>query len=502
MDRDRPNIVIIVADDLGWNDVGYHGSEIQTPNIDHLAGTSVQLDRFYAKNSCTPYRAALMTGVHPFRYGMSSNVIQPWDRVGLPIDRPTIAEVLKEYGYRTAIVGKWHLGHWNEAFLPTSRGFDYHYGNYCSDLDYFSHTNPKGGSLDWHRNRTPIEEEGYSTDLLAAEASSLIETHDYNKTPLFLYVSFNAPHTPLQAKEGYIENYRSISNVNRRTYGAMVQSLDEGVGTIVSALKKSTVWDNTLVVFTSDNGGGYNRGAAGDNRPLNNDKGSVYDGGVRVPTLFRFPNKTFSNEIDSHFYSVVDLFPTFLEAAGVDSGDFKLMEFDGQSILSSITNEAVFDRDEMIVQIDSREEASALIRPPYKYIWHPKNSWFETEELYNLVIDPGEVNNLIDSEVELAQLMRDHLASHRQDIAPSILVPLSKIPSTWGIPNGFMAPKVINPTKLQRLNTWPSWGNPFLWTEKVRWLSWKKLLVLGISIGIFLGISFSFAFRLIANLRD
>ena len=119
---DRPNIVLIVADDLGWNDVGYHGSELATPNIDRLAATSVQIDRFYAKSSCTASRAALMTGVHPFRYGMATNVIQPWDRVGLPLNRTTIAEVLKQEGYSTAMVGKWHLGHWQQSFLPRVEG--------------------------------------------------------------------------------------------------------------------------------------------------------------------------------------------------------------------------------------------------------------------------------------------------------------------------------------------------------------------------------------------
>lgn len=368
----KPNIIIIMADDLGWNDVGYHNSEIKTPNLDKLAESSTRLDRFYVTSSCTPTRAALMTGRHPSRYGMSSSVIWPWDKVGLPLEEKTIAQTLKEAGYYTAIVGKWHLGHYKEEYLPTRRGFDYHYGHYCGSIDYFTHQLDAGiqGGLDWHRNEQPVEEEGYATDLLAQEAVKLIRDRDYNKSPLFLYVSFNAPHAPLQAKEKDIKNYANIQDEGRRIFAAQVQSMDEAVGRIVAALKEKQVWDNTLLFFTSDNGGGSDQPwTRGNNRPLKGQKGTLYDGGVRVPTIISYPAQLKGSQVIEQVFSVVDLYPTLAKLAGVKISSQN--QLDGVDILQSIATGST-RRDEVLIQYQALASPpwfkAALVKENYKLV--------------------------------------------------------------------------------------------------------------------------------------
>ncbi len=192
----RPHIVVIVADDLGRNDVGFMGGkEIKTPNLDRLAATGAQLDAFYVQPVCTPTRASLMTGRYPMRYGLQVGVIRPWATYGLPLDERILPQALQEAGYETAIVGKWHLGNHERAYLPTQRGFDHQYGHYFGALDYYTHI--RDGKHDWHRNDQPSHDEGYTTHLLAREAVRRIHDRDARK-PLFLYVPFNAVHAPHQ----------------------------------------------------------------------------------------------------------------------------------------------------------------------------------------------------------------------------------------------------------------------------------------------------------------
>jgi arylsulfatase A-like enzyme len=192
----QPNIVYIVADDLGWKDVGFHGSDIKTPHLDALAANGAKLDDFYAQPMCTPTRAALMTGRYPMRYGLQTAVIPQGHTYGLALDEWLLPQALKEAGYETAIVGKWHLGHADPKYWPLQRGFDYQYGPLIGEIDYFTHK--VDGKVDWYRNNEVVEEEGYSTTLLGDDAVRLIEDHNPN-TPLFLYLAFNAVHTPYQA---------------------------------------------------------------------------------------------------------------------------------------------------------------------------------------------------------------------------------------------------------------------------------------------------------------
>ena len=187
----KPNIVFILADDLGYADVGWHGGEIKTPNLDKLANGGAKLEQFYVQPVCSPTRAAFMTGRYPMRHGLQVGVVRPWAQYGLPLDERTLPQALKEAGYETAITGKWHLGHFQPEYLPTRRGFDHQYGHYNGALDYFTHIRDEG--FDWHKDDKVNRDEGYSTHLLATEAARLIRERD-KKKPLFLYVPFNAVH--------------------------------------------------------------------------------------------------------------------------------------------------------------------------------------------------------------------------------------------------------------------------------------------------------------------
>jgi len=210
----KPNIVFLLADDLGSHDVSWRGSDIQTPHLDKLALAGARLDQFYVQPVCSPTRAALVTGRYPFRHGLQVGVVRPWAQYGLPLDERTLPQALTEAGYETAITGKWHLGHFRPEYLPTRRGFQHQYGHYNGALDYFTHI--RDGGFDWHRDDRENHDEGYSTHLIAREAVRRIHERDKAR-PLFLYVPFNAVHAPHQVPDRYTEPYASIKGT-RRTY--------------------------------------------------------------------------------------------------------------------------------------------------------------------------------------------------------------------------------------------------------------------------------------------
>jgi arylsulfatase A-like enzyme len=254
-----PNIVVIVADDLGWKDVGFNGSEINTPHLDALAAGGVTLTDFYVQPTCSPTRAALMTGQSPLRHGIDF-AIGKNSEGSLPLSLTILPQYLAEAGYQSVMVGKWHLGHATTAMLPMARGFEQVYGHYTGGVGYWDHVH--GGGLDWHRNGKTLREEGYATHLQGDEAVRLIRERDRQR-PLFLYTAFSAPHLPNEAPAERIADYADITDEKRRVHAAMVDELDRAIGRIVATLEEEQMLDNTLLWFFSDNGG-LNPGASPD----------------------------------------------------------------------------------------------------------------------------------------------------------------------------------------------------------------------------------------------
>ena len=311
----KPNVLYLLADDLGWANVSFHGGEIKTPNLDKLAASGARLEQFYVQSVCSPTRGALMTGRYPMRLGLQVGVVRPWAQYGLPLEERTLPQGLKEAGYETAITGKWHLGHFRPEYLPTHRGFDHQYGHYNGAIDYFTHI--RDGGLDWHRNDKAVREEGYSTHLIAQEAIRILAEHDATK-PLFLYVPFNAVHAPFQAPDKYTEPYAQFKRP-RRTYAGMVAALDEAVGQIIEQLDKKGLRDNTLIIFHSDNGGPA-PGVVTSNGPLRAGKATLYEGGVRVAAFAAWPGHIPAGSVVNQPLHVVDWYPTLLGLAGASLG--------------------------------------------------------------------------------------------------------------------------------------------------------------------------------------
>ena len=408
------NVVFMMADDLGWNDVGYHGSEIRTPRIDSIAARGVQLDRYYVTPLCSPTRAALLTGRLPLRLGVD----RPIETTGgLPLDELLLPEALRQAGFHTAVAGKWHLGLEHVKFHPNSRGFDSAYGHLGPGVDYWTHI--WDGGLDWHRDGTAIEEDGYTTALIGAEAERVIAERDRAK-PLFLYVAFNAPHTPMQAPEGAEEAYGAIENPNRRTYAAMVTAMDSAVGGILDALEREGLTESTLVIWCSDNGGAPRFGA--DNSPLQGGKGGVFEGGIRVPAAVWMPGKVEGGRTVSAMMTAADWFPTIVAATGTRLESTPTL--DGIDMWPALADGAEVAReDPYVVGVFGN---AAVIDGVWKYVRARQRGGTEVgEHLYRLDSDPGESNDLAAANPErLAELasVLDNFP-RAPTVAPDVLPP-------------------------------------------------------------------------------
>ncbi len=391
-----PNIVYIVSDDQGWKDVGFHGSGIRTPNIDALAAGGVRLEQFYAQPMCTPTRAALMTGRYPFRYGLQTAVILSTHTYGLALDEWLLPQALKEAGYETAITGKWHLGHGDAKYWPRQRGFDHQYGPLIGEIDYFTHE--QHGVLDWYRDNKPVREPGYSTTLPGDDAVKLIEDHD-TKIPLFLYLAFNAPHTPYQAPQEYLDRYMDVADTSRRAYSAQITAMDDQIGRVVAALDEKKMRDNTLIVFQSDNGGTRNKMFAGegdmskvnipvDNGPYRDGKGSLYEGGTRVVAIMNWPGKIKAGGTVGGMIHVVDMYPTLVGLAG---GTFdRNKPLDGLDVWPAIAGGAPSPRTEVIYNVEPFR--AGVRQGDWKLIW--RTPLPASVELYNIAQDPSEKNDV------------------------------------------------------------------------------------------------------------
>ena len=399
---DKPNIVVILADDLGNADLGYRGSKIKTPNIDAWSRTGVRLESYYGLPVCTSARAALLTGRYPMRQGLQTLVIFPSHKYGLPTDEKTLPQALKEVGYQTAIVGKWHLGHFHTKYWPQNRGFDHFYGNLVGEVDYF--TKERGGVIDWQRNGKFLKEKGYFTNQIGDEAVGLIDRHDTAK-PLFLYFASLSAHAPYSAPKEEIEAYSEIfPDKDHQTYAAMVTNLDTQVGRIVAALEKKGMRENTLIFFTSDNGGPHTslfasgarspddpekvtRKPPCSNLPFSGGKGGLKEGGVRVPAIVNWPARLRPSIVNEPLHHV-DFMPTVLAMVG-GQGSQKL-PFDGKNVVSTIAEGKPSPHDDILINVEMFRGAIRFGK--WKFI--KIATLPEHTELFDMSNDPGEKVNL------------------------------------------------------------------------------------------------------------
>ncbi len=416
----KPHILYIIADDLGFADVGFRSPEIATPTIDQLAREGAELQQFYVQPMCTPTRAALMTGRYPMRYGLQSFVILPEQSYGIPLDEKLLPQILKEAGYSTAIIGKWHLGHADRKLWPKQRGFDYQYGALIGEIDYNTHK--VHGVTDWYRNNRKLDEPGYVTTLLGKDAVRHIRQHDPAK-PLFMYLAFTAPHTPFQAPKAYVDRFASIADPNRRTYAAMINAMDEQIGAVLAELSRKGMREDTLVIFHSDNGGVTSATFAGQietkgqlparNTPLRNGKGSLDEGGTRAVALANWPGWIKPGKVDQPMH-VVDMLPTLAGRAGASLSGTKPL--DGVDVWQTLSQGAPSPRTEIVYNVEMFR--AALRQGDWKL--NLRATLPTKVELYNIAKDPGETTNLAAENAPLVAALQKRIDDLSKEMKPSL----------------------------------------------------------------------------------
>jgi arylsulfatase A-like enzyme len=381
----------VLADDLGYGDLGFQGAkDIPTPHLDQLARTGVRFSNGYVSHPfCSPTRAGLLTGRYQQRFGHENNPkYDPRDEVaGLPKKETTLADVLQRAGYITGHVGKWHLGA-TPGFHPVSRGFTDSFGFLGGGHDYFEQQmegEPREYLIPLHRNRTPVAESEYLTDALSREAAAFVEQN--KARPFLLYLAYNTPHTPLQVPEKYLSRFAGIADEKRRKYAAMVSSLDDGVGRLMGALAKAGIEENTVVFFLSDNGGpvGIN---GSTNTPLRGAKGSVYEGGIRVPFVARWKGR-WKPGVRKDVVTSLDLFPTIAGLAGaVVPPEVRL---DGVDLSAQLGGRPAGSNERRLFWRTGGGASFAMREGNYKLVRPPGST---KAELYDLAADVAESKDL------------------------------------------------------------------------------------------------------------
>lgn len=410
--NERPNIIIVLCDDLGYSDVGFNGStDILTPALDKLASNGTVFSSAYVAHPfCGPSRAGLMTGRYPHKIGSQFN-LPPNDaliRQGIPTEEIFISKMLKDNGYYTGAIGKWHLGSVPQ-YHPNVRGFDDFYGFLGGGHKYFPdeyretyEKQLKSGKEVINDYITPLEHNGkevreteYLTDALSREASRFVKDASKKEEPFFLYLAYNAPHVPLEAKKEDLEKFAHIKDEKRRTYAAMVHAVDRGVAGVVETLKNTGEFDNTLIVFLSDNGGKLTQG--GRNTPLREGKGSTCEGGYRVPMLFHWPKGVAAGKEFEHPTSALDFYPTFAGLAGATLPDGK--QLDGKDIWKEFVKGENPRKGENIYALRHRTGYSdvGVRKDQWKALKLSEQPW----ALYNIQEDMGELNDLSSAHPEV-----------------------------------------------------------------------------------------------------
>lgn len=375
--KQPPNIVIIIADDLGWDDVSFHGSaQIPTPNLDTLAADGIILNNYYTQPLCTPSRAALLTGMYPIHTGMQHSVIigaEPW---GLPLELELMPQYLKELGYETHIIGKWHLGYFKKEYTPTYRGFDSFYGLLQAEGNYINHTYQMDNQigLDFWIGTEPLRNETghYATTLFTQRAVNLIRGSN-KKKPFFLYVSHQVPHAGsevlLYAPPKNIEKFPYIGEKNRTIYAGMVDALDQSVGSVVEALYEARMLDNTILVFVADNGGmpWGDHASRSFNWPLRGTKATLWEGGCRAAAFLWSPLVAKKSRVSQQMMHVTDWLPTLYSAAGGRPGRLS-RQLDGRDMWSQLSLDKESPRTEILYNFDITDGTAALRYGNYKLL--------------------------------------------------------------------------------------------------------------------------------------
>lgn len=436
-----PNIVVFIADDLGWNDVGYHGGEIVTPTLDRMAREGLEFDSFYAFSWCSSTRAGFETGINPARFGIRSLQHNFADQRVIPKSVTTLPEVLNRHGYKSFMIGKWHLSR-TLAGGPLDRGYDGAFGYLYGQIDHVAHLDPQGRpSL--FRDRTAVKATGHMTDLITAESKRILSKV---RQPFFLNIRYSAPHYPLQAPKAFEERYAHLKDPDRRLYAAMVSHMDSSIGAIIAHARSVGKFDNTLFFFFSDNGGqkawpedtesavgkrkrrhyGGKFGPyrnMGNNDPLRGFKTGVYEGGIRVPAVAYAP-ELIDKGIVSSFITVLDFFPTFLSlvdekpAAGREGIDFSPL-FKSKPVDRDI--EFYWLTHSVKIPFGGGEQDAVrigdwkLVETQKRYSWLPHRfRWpFNAVELFNIKTDPYEKVDLAQRHPEIVARLQEKLDAYR-----------------------------------------------------------------------------------------
>jgi len=464
----KPNILMIVIDDLGWNDTSYKGSDIKTPTIDKFASEGIRLQQYYVQPVCSPTRSALLAGRYPYYMGLARMVITNGHPFAMPFNQTTIADELKRGGYSTHCVGKWDLGMHKWEYTPTYRGFDTFYGYYDAAEDYFTHMvgvlplesdivdDPViFNGIDFRNNTTPVTDKDgvYSTTLFTEAVEQHIMNHDSDKGPFFIYAAYQSVHSPLEAPQKYIDECQDIPYDNRRTFCGMLRAADEGIANITMRLQEKNLLDDTIIIFTTDNGGQTHQGSS--NWPLRGNKATVFEGGVRGTAFVwgsQLPKLNYDNNQLIH---VTDWLPTIVEGIAGLELDKDKWALDGHNVWNTITNNDETPREEMLINLDpprTRHMGQAAIRikqwklitglpncsltpgrlgdicpdgwihldgtiepPPYT----PSFTW-----LFNIEDDPNERNNVADQNPEIVRQLKERIeyynSTHIEQLNPPL----------------------------------------------------------------------------------
>ncbi|XP_030628256.1 arylsulfatase I [Chanos chanos] len=468
--KSPPHLIFVMVDDQGYSDVGYHGSDIHTPNLDQLAGEGVKLENYYVQPICSPSRSQLMTGLYQIHTGLQHSIIRSRQPLCLPPDMPTLPERLLQAGYSTHMVGKWHLGFCRPNCLPTGRGFQTFLGSLTGSGDHFNFQSCDGieaCGFDLHDGDRPAWElsGNYSTLLYTERVKEILRTHRRWK-PLFLYVALQAVHTPLQAPAHLLRRYSALDNLPRRHYAAMVSGVDQAVGDIVQELKEQGLYQNSVLIYSSDNGGQPLSG--GCNWPLRGGKGSYWEGGVRAVGFVHSPLLKRTGTVSKALIHVSDWYPTLLSLAGSPEPDPHRL--DGHNVWDAVSKGLPGPRTEILLNIDPVSRHVSEVDPKLLMLngfgiwdtgvraairagdwklltgnvgdgdWFPPQThpggpqlWKGMEKrrdqrgksvwLFNITEDPYERRDLADARPEVVKLLLTRIAEYNRTAVPPLNPP-------------------------------------------------------------------------------